>query len=94
MFASRMDGQFRKLIDMLDVMVANLDRTEILTAELSELGRRHLGYGVKLPHYELVGNALLWTLEVALGSDWSPKVKAAWKQCYLEISKTMQKPMV
>jgi hemoglobin-like flavoprotein len=93
MFDARMDGQYRKLIDMLDSMVANLDQTELLKVELRELGERHLGYGVKPQHYDLVGNALLGTLEVALGNDWNPKVKAAWKQCYQEIGKTMQKPV-
>lgn len=90
MFATRMDGQYRKLINMFDVMIANLDQTAVLAAELQGLGQRHVGYGVKPQHYELVGQALLWTLEVALGSDWNPKLKTAWKQCYQEISKIMQ----
>ncbi|GAB3918148.1 globin domain-containing protein [Larkinella terrae] len=92
MFAARMDGQYRKLVDMLDAMVANLDKTEVLVAELGELGRRHIGYGVKSQHYDLVGKALLWTLEVALGNDWNSTLKTAWKQCYQEISKAMQQP--
>ncbi|GAB3891626.1 globin family protein [Larkinella knui] len=94
MFASRMDEQYRKLVEMLDVMVTNLDQAERLTIELRELGRRHVGYGVKPQQYTQVEKAILWTLEVALGSDWNPTVKAAWKQCYQEISKAMQTPAV
>lgn len=90
LFTSRMDDQYRKLIAMLDGMVASLEQPERFAADVKRLGQRHAGYGVKPHHYDLVGKALLWTLESALGRDWNPAVRAAWQQCYREISETMQ----
>ncbi len=78
-------------------MVATLDKAimmlesdfdglvEILTA----LGKRHKGYGVLPEHFPIVGDALIGTLQEALGESFTPDVKAAWKEIYGVISSTM-----
>jgi hemoglobin-like flavoprotein len=38
---------------------------------------------------DLVGKALLWTLERGLGTDWSEELKEAWQACYKMLSDTM-----
>ena len=47
-----------------------------------DLGRRHVGYNVKDEHYDIVGGALLWTLEKGLGDAFTPDVKGAWASAY------------
>jgi hemoglobin-like flavoprotein len=89
MFPKQMDEQYKKLIDMLSVIVARLDHLDDLSGEIAAMGRRHVQYGVRPEHYRLVGNALLWTLENGLGNDWSEEVKDAWEKCYATLADSM-----
>lgn len=89
MFPKKMDEQYQKLISMLNTIVARLEHMEDLTQEIICMARRHAGYGVRPAHYKMVGNALLWTLQHGLGSDWTPEVKEAWTACYSTLLHTM-----
>jgi hemoglobin-like flavoprotein len=89
MFHTAAPVQSRKLIEMINIIVGRLDRMEELTEEIERLAIRHVGYGVKPAHYELVGKALLWTLQQGLGKDWNDEVESAWTACYVLISETM-----
>jgi hemoglobin-like flavoprotein len=57
---------------------------------VSNLGRRHLAYGVTDEHYSSVGRALIWTLEHGLGADFTPEVKEAWTTVYTALADTMK----
>jgi hemoglobin-like flavoprotein len=85
-----MDEQRRKLLQMLALAVASLDRLETLRPALEALGRRHLGYGVEDRHYDLVGAALLWTLEQGLGDEYTRSVRDAWTAAHTALSTIMQ----
>lgn len=89
MFPKRMDDQYRKLMDMLNTIVARLERLDELNRDIIEMARRHSGYGVRPAHYKIVGSTLLWTLQQGLGADWTPEVKDAWVTCYTKLSNTM-----
>lgn len=89
MFPKSLDAQYVKLMDMLSILVARLERMDELKNDIAALAKRHVGYGVKPWHYKLVGSALLWTLEQGLGSDWNDNVKDAWTSFYTVISDTM-----
>lgn len=89
LFPKQMGEQYRKLVDMLNTVVARLERLDELSVEVADLARRHVEYGVRPAHYKLVGNALLWTLQQGLGKDWTPEVKDAWVKCYTTLSYTM-----
>lgn len=91
MFRSSMYAQYVKLVDMLNLIVARLDRIEELKYDIEQLAMRHVSYGVKTSHYQLVGDSLLWTLEKGLGNDWNEAVAHAWKHCYTELSDVMIK---
>ena len=89
MFPKKMDEQYAKLIEMLNIIVARLDNVEQMIESIAAMGRRHVNYGVRPAHYKMVGNALLWTLRHGLGNDWNPDLEKAWARCYLMISDTM-----
>jgi len=89
MFPKQMDEQYKKLINMLSIIVARLDHIDELTADIEAMAQRHAGYGVKPEHYRLVGSALLWVLEHGLGKDWNDDVKEAWQNCYTLLADTM-----
>jgi nitric oxide dioxygenase len=78
------------VVRMLDAAVNMLGPDlEPLTEVLEDLGSRHVVYGVLPVHYPIVGQALLATLEAALGDAWTPTVKAGWIGIYQFISLTM-----
>jgi hemoglobin-like flavoprotein len=89
MFPENMEAQYRKLIDMLNTIVARLERPADMNEEITAMAKRHVQYGARPAHYRLVGKALLWTLQQALGRDWTPEVATAWLQCYTMLSNTM-----
>ena len=47
-------------------------------------------YGVADRHYDTVGEALLWTLEMGLGRAFTPEVKEAWTAVYGLLATTMR----
>jgi hemoglobin-like flavoprotein len=90
LFASDLSEQKKKLMTMLQVAVASLQRPDQLVPALQNLGRRHAGYGVQASHYETVGAALIWTLEQGLGSAFTDEVREAWVALYTVVATTMQ----
>jgi hemoglobin-like flavoprotein len=90
LFKEDMGEQRRKLMMMLAAAVEGLDRPAVLLPVLRELGRKHLGYGVKPEDYGTVGAALLWTLEQGLGTAFTAEVREAWSTTYGLVANTMQ----
>ena len=89
LFHSSIDKQSKKLVHMLNVVVARLDRLDELIDDIRKLAVRHVSYGVKPAHYDLVGAALLWTLKTALGLDWTDALEKAWTKCYTILAGAM-----
>jgi hemoglobin-like flavoprotein len=86
-----MEAQGRKVMAMFAEIVRTLDRPEELIAEVADLGRRHVHYGVHDSQYDSVGIALLWTLEQALGPAFTPEVRDAWTEAYLFVSSILRR---
>lgn len=91
MFKSDIREQGKKLMQMITVAVRGLGDLGKLVSAVEDLGRRHVGYGVRKKDYDTVATALLWTLEKGLGADFTPEVKEAWVETYTILATTMQK---
>ncbi len=90
LFKSDIKDQGRKLMAMIAAAVNGLDDLEKLVPVVQGLGKRHVDYGVTPDHYDTVAAALLYTLEVGLGDDWTPEVKQAWVEVYTVLATTMK----
>lgn len=90
LFTSDIKEQGKKLMQMITIAVRGLNDLDKLVPAVQELGRRHVGYGVKDEHYATVGTALLWTLEKGLGDAFTPDVKEAWATVYGILADTMK----
>lgn len=64
---SDMPDQGRKLMVALAYVVNGLGELDVIAVTVQTLARRHVGYGVRVDHYESVGRALIETLEEGLG---------------------------
>jgi len=90
LFKGDMKEQGEKLMKMIAVAVNGLDRLEAIVPAVQSLGRRHVDYGVKPEHYDTVGAALLQTLSMGLGAEFTPEVKDAWTTVYGVLAGTMK----
>jgi hemoglobin-like flavoprotein len=70
--------QAKRLMGAVKVAVDGLDNLEKVAPFLVKLGARHVRYGVRAEHFDVGGEALLWTLEQGLGDAFTPDVRQAW----------------
>lgn len=89
LFPANLDAQVRKLVDMLASIVHGLDAPARLAREFAELGRRHVGYGVREDDYDDVGAALLMALHEQFGDAFTPELEQAWATVYGDLSEAM-----
>ena len=89
LFRGDMAEQRRKMMATLATVVGGLGNIETVLPAASALAKRHVDYGVKTEHYDLVGAALLWTLERGLDERWSSELAAAWSAAYGTLSQYM-----
>ncbi|RHW77088.1 methyl-accepting chemotaxis protein [Colwellia sp. RSH04] len=89
LFPEDLTEQGKKLMSMLDTAVKLLNDPNKLIPAVEKLGIKHLEYGTKEEHYATVGAALIKTLTVGLGDEFTPSVKRAWTAVYKTLSTTM-----
>lgn len=90
MFKHDMTEQGKKLMKTINIAVEALDDVEPLVPVLKKMGADHAGYGVKERDYNVVGAALLWTLEKGLGDAFTDEVKNAWGAVYELLASVMK----
>jgi hemoglobin-like flavoprotein len=90
LFTGNMQQQGAMLMRMLALAIDGLHHPDTLLPTLQALGQRHVGYGVCAQHYDTVGAALLWTLEQALGEQWTVEAHTAWSAAYTLLATAMQ----
>ena len=90
LFKNDMRIQGVKLMTMLAMVVDNLPEPGQVMPAIRDLAVRHAEYGVKLADYDAMREALLWTLEQALGEDLTPTAREAWTVCYDELADEMK----
>jgi hemoglobin-like flavoprotein len=95
LFKDDMRIQGLKLMTMLATVVYNLREPGQVLPAIRDLAVRHAEfrhaeYSVKLADYDALREALLWTLEQALGEDITPAVREAWTVCYDELAGEMK----
>ena len=90
MFKNDMTEQGKKLMKTINIAVEALDELDPLIPVLKKMGADHAGYGVKDRDYNVVGAALLWTLEKGLGEAFTDEVKNAWGAVYEVLASVMK----
>ena len=90
LFRSDIRVQSAKFSQMLSTLVVGLDELGSFDTVLRQMGQRHAGYNVKLAHYDLVRDALLWAIGQTLGTEWNRDVKAAWSALLEHVNAVMQ----
>jgi hemoglobin-like flavoprotein len=89
MFHEDLGRQGAKLMEMLSSVVESLNNIESLNPVLHALGKRHVGYGVLAEHYDVVEDALVWSLGHAMAGEFDAEHRAAWRAVIGEVSAAM-----
>jgi hemoglobin-like flavoprotein len=82
--------QSRKLLETLAIVADSLDRFDSIRPRLADLGRQHAGYGVRPDQYDTVSAALMWAIGQALGPDFDPPTREAWRVVLADICDAMK----
>jgi nitric oxide dioxygenase len=90
LFRRDIHAQGAMLMKTLDVVVGSLHELPAVLPVAAQLAQRHVGYGVRPAHYDSVGSALLWTLEQALGADFTPALRDSWAGAYGALAGAMK----
>ena len=72
----------RKLVQTFGMIVAGIDDLDQLGPAIEVLGQRHAGYGVTEAHYRTMRDAILWTLDRALGDAFDDAARRSWEAAY------------
>lgn len=89
MFSDDVTEQGKKLMGALATVVGGLTDPDTIIPTVQDLGVAHLGFAVEDWHYDVVGQALIWTLEQGLGDAFTEEVRQAWIAAYTLLSGVM-----
>lgn len=81
--------QSKWLASLLDTVVATLDLMDNLMPALQAMGRRNGEQGVTARDYRLAEEALLWTLDQALGQRFTAAERDAWSTAFDTLTAVM-----
>lgn len=90
MFPPGMSAQRDRLLGALVKIVSEVDDLDALSAFLAGLGRDHRKFAVAPEHYDVVGAALLATLQHFAGEAWTPELRETWAGAYALIAEVMK----
>ena len=65
---------------MIHAVLVHLKRLDQTVPVAQALSMRHFQDGIEKRHYETVGAALVWALEMGLGESFTPEMRAAWTE--------------
>ena len=91
LFQTSIELQSRKLMEALSYTIATFEQPNALLPVLEALGRRHVTYGVRDEHYEIVIQAMLQTLAEMLGAEFSTKDRNAWEEALSFVAGVMKR---
>jgi len=89
MFTTDIDEQAKKLTDSLEAVIKNLESPKNNAAMLGELGRRHVAYGARPEHYEVVVKILIESMAEVIGADADQNTLSEWERALALISQRM-----
>lgn len=91
MFArTNMGEQKNHLIQALVLLVANLEKGDLLKSYLGVLGAKHVRYGVRDEHYDAVGECLLAAMAEIAGPIWNDELQREWAGTYGAVAAMMK----
>ena len=89
MFRDDLAGQGMKFMTTLDAIVQKLGDEGEVSNEFTDLGRTHRSLGVHRGDFTPMEEALIDTLRIELGDEFSEDLERAWRAAFEEVSARM-----
>ena len=87
MFANTdMKDQGRKLVAALSLVISSLRKLDTVIPALEKLAVKHVAYGVRDKHYEVVGKALIETLSLFFADRFTLEYRRIWTSAYQTVA--------
>ena len=86
---SRLGEHGAKVVNTVATAVSLLKDLDTLVPILQKLGLQHVNYKVLPPHYDVVGQAFIATLNDALQAEFTEEVKTAYLKVWNIVQTTM-----
>ena len=83
----------KNVVTHVGLAVAGIRTPDKLVPVLKELGKKHDNRGIVPVHFDVVGGALIKTLEQGLGDELTPELKEAWVSTYGLVADVMMSEM-
>ncbi len=87
---TNMATQKQMLVSALSLLVANLEKPDVLKGVLAPMGAKHAGYGVRDEHYDAVGLCLLDAMAEIAGPLWTDDLTREWSSTYGAVAGLMK----
>ncbi len=81
--------QKQMLTQALSLLVANLEKPDVLKTYLGQLGAKHVRYGAREAHYDAVGECLLAAMADVAGPLWTEELEREWTETYGAVASLM-----
>jgi hemoglobin-like flavoprotein len=94
LFDADIRPQAARLMAAVKAAVESLDDLDAVVPFLVKLGARHVRYGVQPEHFDVGGDALLWTLQQGLGDAFTSELRDAWSAAWSVIAHAMTAGML
>jgi len=83
LFKNDMSAQGKMLVKVISMALASAGDTAVFVDTLQKLARRHFKYNVKAVEYGLVGEVLLWSLNLVIGeNEYTTDMNDSWVRVY------------
>ncbi|XP_027054485.1 neuroglobin-like [Pocillopora damicornis] len=79
----------RRVMNALENAVFSLYDAEVFIEYLRNLGERHKTWPVRLEHFDIIGEALIWTLKDSFPTKCTDYVAETWRELFRFITATM-----
>ena len=89
MFRDDLTGQGMKFMTTLDVIVQKLDDEDQIAEQYTGLGKSHATMRVQAADFAPMEEALIETMQNALGDDFTSELEHAWRRAYAVVSSNM-----
>ena len=87
---SNIDSESQELMAMLCVVVDFADRPAVLRTLLADPDFGCASYDAGPAYHQVVGEALLWSLAMTLGQDFTPEARAAWAELHALVGEMLR----
>lgn len=86
---TRIKEQEKKLVAALSTVVSSLRNPEILEKVLCDLGKKHIQYGAKPEHYQVVTSTLVDVMRKINAEQWTDEIENTWRQVLDRVASVM-----